>query len=57
MQKRKKYPHHINESVYAHVLRVSFDCYKIGKKLHMDYRSLAIAGLLHDFYERPCQCQ
>ena len=57
MQKRKKYPHHINESVYAHVLRVSFDCYKIGKKLHMDYRSLAIAGLLHDFYERPWQGQ
>lgn len=54
-QKRKKYPHHINESVYEHVLRVSFDCYRIGKKFHMDYESLAIAGLLHDFYEKPWQ--
>ena len=50
MQKRKEYPHHINESVYAHVIRVSYDCYRIGKFLHMDYKSLAIAGLLHDFY-------
>lgn len=55
MQKRKEYPHHINESVYAHVLRVSYDCFKIGKRLRMDYKSLAIAGLLHDFYEKPWQ--
>lgn len=55
MQKRKKYPHHINESVYQHVLRVAYDCYKIGKRLHMDYKSLAIAGILHDFYENPWQ--
>lgn len=55
MQKRKDYPHHINESVYAHVLRVSYDCYRIGKFLHMDYQSLAIAGILHDFYEHPWQ--
>jgi len=54
-QKRKKFPHHINESVYEHVLRVAFDCFRIGKRLHMDYKSLAIAGLLHDFYERPWQ--
>lgn len=55
MQKRKNYPHHINESVYAHVLRVAYDCYKIGKKLKMDYKSLAVAGILHDFYESPWQ--
>lgn len=55
MQKRKEYPHHINESVYAHVLRVSFDCYRIGKVLRLDYKSLAIAGLLHDFYRKPWQ--
>lgn len=54
-KKRKEYPHHIDESVYEHVLRVSFDCYTIGKKLHLDYKSLAIAGLLHDFYEKPWQ--
>lgn len=55
MQKRKTYAHHINESVYAHVLRVSYDCYRIGKRFHMEYKSLAIAGLLHDFYEHPWQ--
>ena len=54
-QRRKEYPHHINESVYEHVLRVSYDCYKIGKKLGMDYKSLTIAGILHDFYEKPWQ--
>ncbi len=55
MQLRKNYPHHIHESVYDHVLRVSFDCYKIGKRWGMDYQSLAIAGILHDFYEKPWQ--
>ncbi len=53
--KRKNFPHHYKESVYDHVLRVSYDCYKIGKKLKLDYKSLAIAGLLHDFYEKPWQ--
>lgn len=53
--KRKEYPHHYNESVYEHVLRVSYDCYKIGKKRNLDYKALAIAGLLHDFYEKPWQ--
>ena len=54
-QKRKNFPHHINESVYDHCLKVSYDCYKLGKLFHMDYNSLAIAGLLHDFYEKPWQ--
>lgn len=54
-QKRKDYPHHINESVYDHVLRVAYDCFELGKLFHLDYESLAIAGLLHDFYEKPWQ--
>lgn len=53
--KRKNFEHHYNESVYDHVLRVSYDCYKIGKKLKLDYKALAIAGLLHDFYDKPWQ--
>lgn len=53
--KRKDFSHHINESVYEHTLRVSFDCFKIGKKLKLDYKSLTIAALLHDFYEKPWQ--
>ena len=53
--KRKEFPHHINESVYDHVLKVAYDCYELGKLFHLDYTSLAIAGLLHDFYEKPWQ--
>lgn len=53
--KRKEFPHHYEESVYDHTLRVSFDCFVIAKKHHLDYKSLAIAGLLHDFYKRPWQ--
>lgn len=53
--KRKEYEHHFNESVYDHVLRVSFDCYQIGKRFKLDYKALAIAGLLHDFYDKPWQ--
>ncbi len=54
-KKRKEFPHHYNESVYDHVLRVSYDCFKIGKKKNLDYKALAIAGLLHDFYDKPWQ--
>ena len=53
--KRKEFMHHYNESVYAHVLKVSYDCYRIGKKFKLDYKALAIAGLLHDFYPHPWQ--
>lgn len=32
-----------------HSVRVSYISYKVGKALHFDYKSLARAGLLHDF--------
>ncbi|MCI8467412.1 MAG: HDIG domain-containing protein [Bacilli bacterium] len=54
-KKRKEYIHHIGESVYEHTLRVSFDSYKIAKKLHWDYKAAAIGGILHDFYDSPWQ--
>lgn len=54
-QKRKEYMHHIGESVYEHTLKVSFDSYKIAKKLGWDYQASAIGGLLHDFYDKPWQ--
>ena len=49
-QKRKNYPHHINESAYEHMLKVAYDCFKIGKMFHLDYKTLTVAGILHDFY-------
>ncbi len=52
-QKRKKFKHHGNISVYDHCLKVSYKAYKIAKFFKGDYKSSAIAGLLHDFYEHP----
>ena len=52
-QKRKKYMHHGTISAYDHVLNVSMLAYKMAKKRNLDYKSAAIAGILHDFYESP----
>ena len=49
-QKRLEYHHHENRSVYTHSLYVSYYSYIIAKKMKLDYRSAAVAGLLHDFY-------
>ena len=54
-RKRLEYHHHENRSVYTHCLTVSINSYKIAKKLHLDYRSAAIGGLLHDFYYEDWQ--
>lgn len=35
---------------YDHNVRVSYYSYKISKFLHLDYESVARAGLLHDFF-------
>ncbi len=54
-QKRKTYLHHENCSVYEHCLMVSFLSYLWAKKWNCDYKSAAIGGLLHDFYDKPWQ--
>lgn len=54
-QKRKKYKHHGDITVYDHSLAVSKLSYIIAKKLKCDYKSAAIGGLLHDFYKEPWQ--
>lgn len=53
--KRKTYAHHNDISVYDHCLAVSKLSYQIAKKAHLDYKSAAIAGLLHDFYFQDWQ--
>ena len=35
---------------YEHSLRVSYYSYVLAKKLRLDYKSVARAGLLHDFF-------
>lgn len=54
-QKRKKYMHHENRSVYDHCLAVSILSYLWAKKWNLDYKAAAIGGLLHDFYTNPWQ--
>ena len=41
---------HHGISRLEHSVKVSYKSYKIAKKLHLDYTSVARGGLLHDFY-------
>lgn len=49
-QNLKKFIHH-GTSRYEHSLRVSYEAYKYAKKHNLDYKAVAIGGLLHDFFE------
>ena len=53
--RRKDFQHHDNISVYDHCLAVSKLSYKLARQMNLDYKSAAIGGLLHDFYEEPWQ--
>ena len=50
VQEMKKYKHHGNTNTFSHCYNVSYNCYKICKKLNLDYISVARAGMLHDFF-------
>ena len=41
---------HHNSTRLNHCLKVSYQSYVIAKKLKLDYKEVARAGLLHDFY-------
>ena len=47
--KLKFYRHHDNTRL-DHSLKVSYNAYKLAKKLSLDYKAVARAGLLHDFF-------
>ncbi|MCL1924944.1 MAG: HD domain-containing protein [Defluviitaleaceae bacterium] len=49
IQKLDEYSQHMNTSRLLHSVNVSYYTYKLCKKLGLDYRSGARAGLLHDF--------
>lgn len=55
MIKRKDFVHHESCSVFEHCLMVSIYSYLWAKRLNWDYRSAAVGGLLHDFYDEPWQ--
>ena len=46
----KKYPHHCDTNCYRHCMNVAFYNYKICKKLSLNARSAARAGILHDLF-------
>lgn len=54
-QRRKEFHHHENRSVFVHSLMVSMISYRIAKRMHIDYVSAAVGGLLHDFYYEDWQ--
>lgn len=41
---------HHNTNRLDHSMKVSYNAYKIAKFLRLDYKEVARAGLLHDFY-------
>ena len=54
-QKRRLFLHHENESLWTHLIKVSFNSYKFAIKHGINSYNCAIAGLLHDFYIRAWQ--
>ena len=54
LEKLKNITHHISTTRFQHCVNVSYYSYLICRKLHLDARSAARAGLLHDlfYYDR-----
>lgn len=50
VQEMNKYRQHYDTSCYEHCYLVSYYCYKICKKLNLDYISAARAGMVHDLF-------
>ena len=50
-QKRKLFRHH-DGSVWQHCVEISYRSFLLAKYYHLDQRTCAIAGLLHDFYPK-----
>lgn len=53
--KRRTFKHHGDVTVFTHSVKVSKLAYRMAKWMHADYKSAAIAGLLHDLYTTPWQ--
>ena len=50
VQQMKNYRQHYDTSTFEHCFNVSFMSYKICKKLHLDYKSVARAAMVHDLF-------
>ena len=49
------YKHHYGSNRFEHCLSVAYYSYKICKFLHLDYKSIARAGILHDLFLYDCE--
>ncbi len=50
VQRMKEFRQHYDTSCFEHCKNVAFISYKICKKLNLDYKSAARAGMLHDLF-------
>lgn len=50
VQKMKNFRQHYETSTYEHCFQVAYISYKISKKLGLDYKASARAGMLHDLF-------
>lgn len=50
VQKLANYTQHHHSNRLQHSIAVSYDSYRLAKRMHLDYRSIARAGLLHDLF-------
>ena len=50
VQEMKLYRQHFDTNCYEHCLTASYYCYRICKKLHLDYKSAARGAMLHDMF-------
>lgn len=46
----KNFTHHHSQTRYDHCISVSYNAYRLGKSMGLDYVSIARAGLLHDLF-------
>lgn len=50
VKEMNQYMQHFDTTCYEHCYRASFYCYKISKKLNLDYKSAARGAMLHDLF-------
>lgn len=50
VREMKHYRHHCSTSCYQHCINVAYYSYLLCRKLHLDAKAAARAGMLHDLY-------
>lgn len=50
VKEMNQYFQHFDTTCYEHCYRASYYCYKVSKKLSLDYKSAARGAMLHDLF-------